>query len=134
MGSFALRRTAGSTAMTVACLLASGACSRAPEAEAGTAVSAPGAAADTAILSAESMQIAGFTTARVTEAEWRETWRVPGRLTLDAASTEPIGSIVEGRVVRVYAMPGDRVRAGQVLVAIHSHEMMDARARSPGMA
>lgn len=84
--------------------------------------------ADTALLSAESVRIGGFTMAKVTRAAWRDAWRAPARLTLDAASTEPIGSIVEGRVVRVYAMPGDRVRKGQVLVAIHSHEMMDARA------
>ncbi len=83
---------------------------------------------NSALLSAESVRIAGFTTAPVTREAWREVWRVPGRLTLDAAATEPIGSIVEGRVVKVYAMPGDRVRRGQVLVAIHSHEMMDARA------
>lgn len=81
-----------------------------------------------ALLSAESVRIAGFTTATVGRTLWHDAWRAPGRLTLDAASTEPIGSIVEGRVVNVYAMPGDRVRKGQVLVAIHSHEMMDARA------
>lgn len=86
------------------------------------------APSNSALLSAESVRIAGFTTAPVTREAWRDSWRVPGRLTLDAAATEPIGSIVEGRVVKVYAMPGDRVRVGQVLVAIHSHEMMDARA------
>ncbi|MEP7380457.1 MAG: efflux RND transporter periplasmic adaptor subunit [Gemmatimonadota bacterium] len=83
---------------------------------------------NTALLSAESVRIAGFTTSPVTRSAWRDVWRVPARLTLDAAATEPIGSIVEGRIVRVYAMPGDRVRKGQVLVSIHSHEMMDARA------
>ncbi len=83
---------------------------------------------NTALLSAESVRIAGFTTSPVTRTAWRDVWRVPARLTLDAAATEPIGSIVEGRIVRVYAMPGDRVRKGQVLVSIHSHEMMDARA------
>lgn len=90
--------------------------------------SANGARPDTALLSAETVKIGGFTTAPVTRTPWRDAWTAPARLTLDAASTEPIGSIVEGRVVRVYAMPGDRVRKGEVLVAIHSHEMMDARA------
>lgn len=83
---------------------------------------------NTALLSAESVQIAGFTTAPVMPAPWREAWRAPARLTLDQGATEPIGSIVEGRVIQVNAMPGDRVRKGQVLVTIHSHEMMDARA------
>jgi cobalt-zinc-cadmium efflux system membrane fusion protein len=31
-------------------------------------------------------------------------------------------------VTRVYVLPGDRVTRGQVLVAIHSHELMEARA------
>jgi len=93
----------------------------------GTGDTAVAARADTALLSPESVAIAGFTTAPVTREVWRDTWKAPARLTLDVASTEPIGSIVEGRVVRVYAMPGDRVREGEVLVAIHSHEMMDAR-------
>ena len=83
---------------------------------------------NTALLSAESVKIAGFTTAPVVRTPWRASWRAPGRLTLDLAATEPIGSIVEGRVIHVNAMPGDRVRKGDVLVAIHSHEMMDARA------
>jgi cobalt-zinc-cadmium efflux system membrane fusion protein len=86
------------------------------------------APANSALLSAESVRIAGFTTSPVTRSAWRDVWRIPARLTLDAEATEPIGSIVEGRIVKVYAMPGDRVRKGQVLVAIHSHEMMDARA------
>lgn len=90
--------------------------------------SASGASSDTALLSAAAVKIGNFTTAPVAHTPWRDVWQAPARLTLDAASTEPIGSIVEGRVVRVYAMPGDRVRKGQVLVAIHSHEMMDARA------
>ncbi len=84
--------------------------------------------ADTALLSAESVRLAGFTTAPVTRSAWRDAWSVPARLTLDAANTAPLGSVVEGRVMRVYVMPGDRVRTNQVLVAIHSHEMMDARA------
>lgn len=83
---------------------------------------------NSALLSAESVRIAGFTTSPVTRAPWHDVWRIPARLTLDVEATEPIGSIVEGRVMKIYAMPGDRVRKGQVLVAIHSHEMMDARA------
>ncbi|MDP1861642.1 MAG: efflux RND transporter periplasmic adaptor subunit [Gemmatimonadaceae bacterium] len=84
--------------------------------------------ADTALLSAESVKIAGFTTSLVTRSAWRDAWSVPARLTLDAANTEPIGSVVEGRVMKAYVMPGDRVRKNQVLLAIHSHEMMNARA------
>jgi cobalt-zinc-cadmium efflux system membrane fusion protein len=83
---------------------------------------------DTALLSAETVKIASFSVAEVTREPWRDLLAVPARVSLDLAATEPIGSIVEGRVTHMYVMPGDRVSRGQVLVAIHSHEMMDARA------
>ncbi len=86
------------------------------------------APADTALISADALRLAGFSTAPVSVTPWRDSYSAPARLTLDAAATEPIGSIVEGRVVKVFAMPGDVVRRGAVLVAIHSHELMDARA------
>lgn len=83
---------------------------------------------DTALLSAESVRIGGFTLATAELAPWREVVSAPARVALDPAATEPIGSIVEGRVTKMYVMPGDRVTRGQVLVSIHSHELMDARA------
>lgn len=82
---------------------------------------------DTALLSASAVAIAGFGIARAELTPWQERWRVPARLSLDPRATETLGAISEGRVTRVVVMPGDRVRRGQVLVAIHSHEMMDAR-------
>jgi cobalt-zinc-cadmium efflux system membrane fusion protein len=96
--------------------------------EAGAAPAAPPAPppADTALLGAESVRIAGLGVVPVRRAEWHDEWVLPGRLTLDPAATQALGSIVEGRVTRVLALPGDRVRAGQVLVTIHSHEMLDA--------
>lgn len=42
-------------------------------------------------------------------------------------ATAHLGSIVEGRVVRVPVLPGDRVRAGTPVVIIHSHELSAAR-------
>lgn len=86
------------------------------------------APADTATLTPRAVAIGGFDTATVLATTWRDAWRVPGRLTLDPATTHALGSIVEGRVTRVLAHPGDRVRAGQVLVTLHSHEMLDANA------
>jgi len=108
-------------------LLLAAACNREPEAAA-TTPTPEGPRADTALVSAEGVRIAGFTTAPVQRSVWHETWSVPARITLDPSATEPLGSIVEGRVVKVYASPGDRVKRSQVLVAIHSHEIMDARA------
>jgi cobalt-zinc-cadmium efflux system membrane fusion protein len=83
--------------------------------------------ADTALLSAEAVRIGGFSLAAATEEPWRDAWQLAARVTLDPASTQPLGSIVEGRVLEVRVFPGDRVRAGDVLVAVHSHEVMDAR-------
>ena len=82
---------------------------------------------DTALLSAEAVGIAQFGLAAVRETEWRDAWHVPAHLTLDPAATQPLGSIVEGRVAEVRVFPGDRVREGQVVAVIHSHEVMDAR-------
>lgn len=112
----------------LALLAAASGCSKSSEGASIPATVAATPPADTALLTAASVKIAGFTTAKVVGTPWRDAWRAPGRLSLDQGATEPIGSIVEGRIVKVYAMPGDRVRKGEILVAIHSHEMMDARA------
>lgn len=104
--------------------LATSACASDPPPLPATEAAAP----DTALLSAETVKIASFSLAAVAREPWRDQVAVPARVALDPSATEPIGSIVEGRVTHVYVMPGDRVTRGQVLVAIHSHEMMDARA------
>lgn len=83
---------------------------------------------DTALLSAAAVRIGGFELTQASLQPWRDSWRGPARLVLDPAGTQVLGAIAEGRVTRVEVMPGDHVRAGQVLVALHSHEMMDARA------
>ena len=99
-----------------------------PKADAATPKAPAAAPRDTAVLSGESVKIGGFTMTPVRREAWTDVVTGPARVALDPANTEPIGSIVEGRVVQVYVMPGDRVAKGQVLMAIHSHEMMDARA------
>ena len=83
--------------------------------------------ADTALLSADAVRIGGFTLAAASEEPWGESWRLPGRLTMDPNAQQPLGSLVEGRIIDVTVLPGDRVHEGQVLVAIHSHEVMSAR-------
>lgn len=86
----------------------------------------PLAAPDTALLGAEAVRIAGIRIEPVVSTPWRDEWSGPARLALDPAVTQPLGAPVEGRVMRVLALPGDRVTAGQVLATIHSHEMLDA--------
>lgn len=95
----------------------------ADEAEAGTV------GADTATLSAAAVAIAEFTIDTVRETVWRSAVNAPARLMLDPEYLETIGSITEGRISHVEVRIGDRVRANQVLVMIHSHEIMDARSK-----
>lgn len=87
----------------------------------------PVAVVDTATLSADAVRIAGFTVDTARMVPWQTAVTVPGRLMLDPQSLETIGSIVEGRITHTLVRVGDQVRAGQVLVLIHSHEIMDAR-------
>lgn len=81
---------------------------------------------DTALLTPDAARLAGLVIVPAESLPWRESWTAPARLTLDPLETQSLGAIAEGRVTRVLARVGDRVRQGQVLVAIHSHEMMDA--------
>jgi membrane fusion protein, heavy metal efflux system len=81
---------------------------------------------DTALLAPDAARLAAFTIAAAESLAWRESWTTPARLTLDPVETQSLGAIAEGRVTRVLARVGDRVQRGQVLVATHSHEMMDA--------
>ena len=83
--------------------------------------------ADTATLSAQAVAIGGFTYDTARLVPWQSSVTVPGRLMLDPRALETIGSITEGRITHVLVRVGDRVQAGQVLVMIHSHEIMDAR-------
>lgn len=115
-----LRRAAASC-VAVASLVACGR-DAAPEAAA-----AAGPARDTALVSARMLALADFGLDTVRVEPWRETLSLPARVVLDPQLAQPIGSIVEGRVVKVHVQPGDAVRAGQVLVTLHSHEMLDAR-------
>lgn len=85
--------------------------------------------ADTALVNADALRIGGFTLAAAAEEPWRDAWQLPGRVTADPASVQALGSLVEGRVLEIRVFPGDRVKSGDVLVAIHSHEMMDAQQR-----
>jgi multidrug efflux pump subunit AcrA (membrane-fusion protein) len=95
----------------------------------GEAAAVPEAAvvADTALLSADAVAIGQFELVAVAEQAWSDAWKVPARVSLDPGSTQPLGSIVEGRVLEVKVFPGDRVREGDIVAVIHSHEVMDAR-------
>lgn len=97
------------------------------KADAPEAAAAAGPARDTALVSARTLALADFGLDTVQAEPWREALALPARVVLDPQLAQPVGSIVEGRVVKVHVQPGDAVRPGQVLVTLHSHEMLDAR-------
>jgi membrane fusion protein, heavy metal efflux system len=66
---------------------------------------------------------AGITVARVEEREVRNAVSVGGRLAFDDLRVSHIFSPVSGRVTRVLAEPGQRVKAGTPLLAISSPEI-----------
>lgn len=82
---------------------------------------------DTVTLSAAAVAIGEFAIDTVRDTPWHTAVMAPARLMLDPERLETIGSITEGRISHVLVRIGDRVQANQVLVMIHSHEIMDAR-------
>ncbi len=52
---------------------------------------------------------------------------IPGRIDTPDPTTAHVGSIVDGRIEEVRVLPGSRVRAGDILVRIHSHELATAQ-------
>ncbi len=101
-----------------------------PVPDAHDAAAAPGV--DSATVSAAAVAIAGFGYATADSSPWRDAWRLSGRVVSDPEHTTPVGAIVDGRVTEVRVLPGDRVRAGDPLVLVHTHEMMDARRELAG--
>jgi cobalt-zinc-cadmium efflux system membrane fusion protein len=93
-----------------------------------TASSAPPAPAGMVRLTDAQVQAADLETATLSSRTLRQTVRVPGSVGSPDTAQATVGSLVEGRVVRVLVLPGDRVRLGQPLVEINSHELTDALA------
>lgn len=123
----ALRWHAAVLLASASACVALSACGGAPDPKAAAAAtSTAGAPRDTAVLSAEAFAISGVTVQEAQRVPWRESWQLPAHLVLDPTTTQTLGSIVEGRVMQVFVQPGERVRAGQVLITIHTHELTTA--------
>lgn len=87
----------------------------------------PDAAPSIIVLSAEAMARGDIRIIAVARRSLPQELRVTGRVQVNEDRAVRVGSPVEGRVTRVLATVGDRVRAGQPLVALHSHELVAAR-------
>jgi membrane fusion protein, heavy metal efflux system len=57
-----------------------------------------------------------------------ETITSNGRITVNENQSWHVGAITEGKIIRVYVYPGDRVKKDQVLAGMHSHDIHEARA------
>jgi cobalt-zinc-cadmium efflux system membrane fusion protein len=79
-------------------------------------------------LSAEAIKRGQIETAEVSSQAMSLTLEAPGRLAFNEDAAVRVGTIVGGRVRRVLAMVGDRVKKDQALIYLHSHELLDARA------
>lgn len=79
-------------------------------------------------LTDEQVESAAIETVVAEPQSLRQVVRVPGSVASPDTARAVLGSIVEGRVVRVTVVPGDRVRRGESLVEIHTHELADAQA------
>ena len=79
-------------------------------------------------LSAEAIRRGQIEIADVTTQSFTQSIEAPGRLAFNEDAAARVGTIVGGRVTKIFATVGDAVKKGQPLVYLHSHELVDARA------
>ncbi|NOT59401.1 MAG: efflux RND transporter periplasmic adaptor subunit [Acidobacteria bacterium] len=79
-------------------------------------------------LSAEAIKRGQIESAEVATQSFAQSIEAPGRLAFNEDAAARVGTIVSGRVTKIFATVGDTVSKGQSLVYLHSHELVDARA------
>src|SRR5688500_9510815 len=80
-------------------------------------------------LTPDAVQQAGIEVSDVTSGGGAERIRLPGVVEPNAYRQVAVTPLVGGRVVRVSAQLGDRVRRGQALAQVYSPELADARTK-----
>lgn len=85
-------------------------------------------ASNTVVLSAENQRTIGLKVAPATSISWQEKITCSGRVEFDQHRLAHLTSRVAGRVEKVYAFPGDRVQAHDLLATIYSQEYLTAQA------
>jgi multidrug efflux pump subunit AcrA (membrane-fusion protein) len=86
------------------------------------------AAGDVVELDARQRERAGVVVETVVERSFGDSQRVVGQVIRVPGSTLTVKAVIPGRVEELRVAPGDRVRAGQILVALHSHELLQIQA------
>ncbi|MFN0110011.1 MAG: efflux RND transporter periplasmic adaptor subunit [Blastocatellia bacterium] len=79
-------------------------------------------------LSAESIKLAKLDFAEASEKEIVAPIEATGRVAINEDLTTRVGSLFSGRILDVAVKVGDRVRQGQVLAKMHTHEVHEAEA------
>jgi len=97
------------------------------EAHTGVDTEANAEPSDRVRLAPDALKLAKIEYAPVERHQFEQTLDVTGRLALNEDTASRVGTLVTGRVTRVLATVGDRVKKGQPLVYIHSHELLVAR-------
>ena len=83
-----------------------------------------GGAAEVVRLDADQQARAGIEVRAVVEEEFGDLLRVVGQVVRSPGSTLTLKTVVGGRVEALGTAPGERVVRGQVLVLLHSHEVL----------
>jgi len=83
-----------------------------------------GGAAEVVRLDADQQARAGIEVRAVVEEEFGDLLRVVGQVVRSPGSTLTLKTVVGGRVEALGTAPGERVVRGQVLVLLHSHEIL----------
>jgi len=92
------------------------------------AAAVPATAGDVVELDAAQQARAGIVVGSVTERGFGDRQRVVGQVVRIPGSTLTLKAVIGGRVEELRAAPGDAVQAGEVLVNLHSHELMGMQA------
>ncbi len=88
----------------------------------------PAKDANVLTLSAESAKLARLEFAEAVEQNIVAPIEATGRVTINEDATARVGSLFSGRILELNAKVGDRVRQGQALAKMHTHEVHEAEA------
>lgn len=88
------------------------------------ASAATGRANETVSLDAASQSRAGLVVRPVLERTFGNQIRVIGQVVRAPGTTVAVKAILPGRVETLHVAPGDRVRAGDLLIELHSHDLL----------
>lgn len=93
------------------------------------AAAVPTVSAEVIELDSRQMERAGVVVEPVTEKTFGDTARLVGQVIRVPGSTLTLKAVIPGRVEEIRVAPGDRVQAGELLVELHSHELLFMQSR-----